>query len=387
MARLIGGFFLSLLLCTVFWAQASPGTQRSSATENSSKPEAKEAAKPVGAEAEPDSKTTNAKEIAPPAKIRFTAVERFVSPSESAFFFAEPSCDGNGNLYLGPGNNGDAIRKINSKAELVASFKPEANPEIEVYGVMRYTVTPDGELYVPVGSNATRDWRFLVFKSDGSYSTNIRPDTGFSVAPANLAVFANGNILMTGTKLDRNSKMFIIPFTGIFRSDGKLLKEVTLEQDERLPDTSAMRNLQPGQAVPVITNRTVEWSQAEPAKDGNIYIMRWASPADFYAVSPGGEVVKRFKVDPGADYYNPEQMHIAGNRIAVMFWHTGNDRIMKIVDLDGQELATYEITPPTDMSKLEPIGVFACYTLGPERFTFLGNDKDLKLTVKQVEAR
>lgn len=387
MARLIGDFFFSLLLCSFSLAQSPAGTQQPAAPENPSKLEVKAVAKPVGAEADTGAKTSDAKEIAPPSKIRLTAVERFVSKSESAFYFAEPSCDGDGNLYLGPGNNGDAIRKFNSKAELVASFKPEANPDTEVLGVGRYTVTPDGELYVPVGSKSSIFWRILAFKADGSYSTNIKPEVAIPVQPATITVFANGNILMTGTKLDRNSKMFIIPFTGIFRSDGKLLKEVTLEQDERLPDTSAMRNLQAGQAVPVITNRAVEWSQAEPAKDGNIYIMRWASPADFYAVSPGGEVVKRFKLDPGADYYNPEQMHIAGNRIAVMFWHTSSDRMMKIVDLDGQELATYEINPATDMPKSEPLGVFACYTLGPERFTFLANDKDLKLTVKQVEAR
>ena len=51
---------------------------------------------------------------------------------------------------------------------------------------------------------------------------------------------------------------------------------------------------EPGQAVPLITNRAVGWGQTEPAKDGNIYSMRRASPADFYAISPGGEVVKRF---------------------------------------------------------------------------------------------
>lgn len=385
MVRLPRLFVSYVLLCAACWAQSSTDTQQASSTEGS-KPDVKEVAQPVAREAAADAKASEAKDVTQPAKIRLTAVDSVVSKTETASGFTELSCDGDGNVYLGPADNGDAIHKINAKGELLASFKPEANPEIEVYGVLPYTVTPDGEVYVPVGSKATRDWRLLVFKSDGSYSTNIRPDTGFSVAPATLAVFANGNILMTGLKLDRNSKLFIIPFTGIYRSDGKLLKEITLEQDEHLPDTSAMRNLQPGQPVPVITNRAVEWGQTEPAKDGNIYIMRWASPVAFYAISPGGEVVKHFKVDPGAAYYDPEQMHIAGNRIAVSFRHGGNDRIMKIVDLDGQELATYEIST-TDSPKSEPLGVFACYTLSPERFTFLISDKDFKLKVKQVEAR
>ncbi len=51
-----------------------------------------------------------------------------------------------------------------------------------------------------------------------------------------------------------------------------------------------------------------------------------------------------------------------------------------------RELATYEISP-TDTPKTEPLGVFACYTLSPERFTFLISDTDFKLKIKQVEAR
>jgi hypothetical protein len=386
MTRLLGSFSSSLLLCAVSWAQSSLGTQQSSVKEDSSKPVWKELAQPVAAAAEPGAKASDPKDVAQPSNFHLTAVESIVSNTETATGFTEPSCDGDGNVYLGPSGRGDAIRKINAKAELVASFKPEANPEIEVLGVGRYSVTTDGEVYVPVGSKKSLFWRILVFKSDGSYSTNINPDPGIPVVPATIAVFPNGNLLMTGLRLDRNSKLFIVPFTGIFRSDGKLLKEITLEQDERLPDTSAMRNLQPRQPMPVITNRAVGWGQTEPAKDGNIYVMRYASPAAFYGISPGGEVVKRFPVDPGASYYDPEQMHIAGNRIAVVFRHGGDDRIMKIVDLDGQELTTYELTP-ANMPKSEPLGVFACYTLSPERFTFLTTPDGRKLKLKRMEAR
>lgn len=382
MARLLGGFISSLVLCAVCWAQSSADTQQPAATEVS-KATVKDAAQPVAKEvAAPDTKG-----VTQPSKIRLTAVESIVSKTETATGFADLSCDSDGNLYLGAASQGDAIRKINSKGELLASFKPDANPDIEVYGVGRYSVTPDGEVYVPVGSKTSRDWHVLVFKPDGSYSTHIKPDADFPMQPVSIGVFPNGNLLMTALKLDRNSKLFIVPFTGIFRSDGKLLKEITLEQDERLPDTSAMRDLRPGQILPVITNRAVSWGKMEAAKDGNIYIMRWASPPALYAVSPGGEVVRRFTVDPGASYYDPEQMHISGNRIAVMFRHPGiYDQVLKIVDLEGQELATYEIGQ-ADLQKSEQLGVFACYTLSPERFTFLISDHDFKLKVKQVEAR
>jgi len=379
MKSFLCGFFPFLLLCTFCWAQSPPGTQPPSAAGNSSEPVAKEVSQPVAAGAE----ASTGKEATPPT-IHLTAVENVVSKTETATGFTELSCDSDGNLYLGPADNGDAIRKINVQAELVASFKPEANPDIQVFGVGRYSVTPDGEVYVPVGSKTSLAWHLLVFRTDGSYSTNIKLEAAVPVQPATIAVFPNGNLLITGTKLDRASKLFIVPFTGIFRSDGRLLKEIALEQDEHLPDTS--RNLQPGQPLPVITNRAVARGQTEPAKDGNIYIMRWSSPASFYAISPGGEVVKRFKVDPGASYYDPEQMHIAGNRIAVIFRHNGNDRIMRIVDLDGHELASYEISANA-MPTSEHLGVFACYALNPERFTFLSSDNDFKLKVTLLEPR
>lgn len=192
---------------------------------------------------------------------------------------------------------------------------------------------------------------------------------------------------MTGQRLERKSKQFILPFTGIFRSDGRLLKDVVLEENEKLPEVPSIDDLPKGQPMPVYSNRAVAWGEMEPAKDGNIYVMRWASPAAFYAVSPGGEVVKRFAVDPGGPGYQPEQMHVAGNRIAVLFRQPDTkDQIMKIVDLDGQELATYNILRP-DQPKSEFLGAFACYTLSPERFTFLTRDDDLKIKLKRVEAR
>jgi len=384
MARIPSFFCFALLLCTCCLGQTPSGAQQVSQTGNASNSNAEKGAH-AAAEAGSGGKTSEKEDVTPPAPVRLTAIESVVSKTETAVGFGDTRCDGNGNVYLGRSGSGDSIHKINSKGELVASFNPEANPDFEIYGVGHFYVTPDGEVYVPVGSKTSIYWRILVYKSDGSYSTNIKPDAGVPVAPATVAVFPNGNVLMTGNKLDRNSKLFIIPFAGIFRPDGKLLKKITLEQEEHLPDTSAMRNLSPGQPMPVISNRAVDWGQTQPASDGNIYIMRWGSPAQFYAVSPGGEVVKRFSVDPGSSSFDPDRMHISGGRIAVVFRSASSNEIMKIVDLDGQELENYEISPSG--SKAEPLGVFACYTQSPERFTFAITNEDLKLKLKQVEAR
>ena len=71
-------------------------------------------------------------------------------------------------------------------------------------------------------------------------------------------------------------------------------------------------------------------------------------------------------------------MHIAGDRIAVLFFHpqTGQS-LLKVVDLKGREVATYEGPDPTVKPALG-LG-FVCYDHNPERFTFLETADDHKL--------
>jgi hypothetical protein len=127
----------------------------------------------------------------------------------------------------------------------------------------------------------------------------------------------------------------------------------------------------------------------EPAKDGNMYLMRWLSPAVFYVISPGGQVVRRFVVDSGNSDYKPFAMHISGNRIAVLFYEPQTmEKVMKIVDLEGHELASYDELTVNGKPKLGMLGVaFACYTQQPERFTFLVTDDNHRIELKHAGAR
>ena len=135
-------------------------------------------------------------------------------------------------------------------------------------------------------------------------------------------------------------------------------------------------------------NHAVDFSQMEAAADGNIYLMRWLTPAIFYAISPGGEVVRRFTVDPGDADLRPTEMHIAGNRIAVLFFHPQTMATrMKIVDLEGREIATYD---ENDDAKSEAGGLgtaFACYTANPERFAFLSTGDNQRIEFLFAEPR
>jgi hypothetical protein len=326
------------------------------------------------------------KEPQPKSSLHLTIVETIHAKEEIATGFAEFTCDEDGNIFLGAEAAGAAIRKLNSKGELVATFDRYANPDIQVYGAGSYTLDVDGELYSWVGNPKDGYVYVLGFGADGKYKTKIKIDPGFPWVPGPFAIFRNGTLLMTGQEYDRDVKRPMLPFTGIFRSDGKLLKELSLEDDERIHAMAKEHDPKLTSAAVPTSNRAVAWGRVQPAKDGNIYVMRWLSPTVFYVVSPGGEIVRRFTVDPGTAGLMPVTMHITGNRIAILFRNDGTrEQQMKIVDLNGEELATYDAT---SRDPNNPLGAaFACYFAKSEQFTFLTTDEDHRVVLRTLEPR
>ena len=247
--------------------------------------------------------------------LHLTPLEVIVSSEIASAFLGPFVCDSDGNLYLRSESAGvTAIRKLNAKGERVALYEPSTNPDVKVGGTGYFSVTPDGELYALAFATNELTRYVLVFKSDGTYKTKIKLDPGFYWIPSALAVFPNGNLLVTGQEYDRDPKKPKLPFTGVFRADGKLLKELNLEDDNAIQDMAAAQDSRVVSPTVPTSNRAVSWSQIEAAKDGNLYLMRWLSPAIIYAISPGGHVVRRFTVDPGNADLKPDSMHISGNR-------------------------------------------------------------------------
>lgn len=330
------------------------------------------------------------KDAEQPVRLRLTPVETILAPAEVATGFAELVCDGDGNLYLGSDSPDDAIiRKLSPKGELVTLYQPNANPDIKVSPAGSFTVTQGGDLYLVVGVPAALTRYVLVFKADGSYKSNIKLQPGFAWMPASIAVFANGTLLMTGQRESRDPIKPAPPFTGIFSPDGRLLKETNLEDDQTIHEMATSHDPRVVSATVPTSNHAVSWGQMKAAQDGNIYVMRWLSPAIIYAVSPGGEVVRRFTVDPGSPAYMPIQMHISGGRIAVLFYQSQtNEKIMKVMDLEGHELATYDDLRADGKPRADTLnGAFVCYSLKPERFTFLATDDNHRIQLKLVEGR
>ena len=273
-------------------------------------------------------------------------------------------CDRDGSVYLRDVIEGvHAIHELNAGGKQVALFRPDlALPGLRPVTGGQFSVGKDGYVYELVGSWEDRKNHVLVYRPDGSLNSDIKLEPGFGWSTAQVAAFPSGNLLVTGLKYDHpRTNSVKLPFTGVFGPDGSLLKEVKLEDDDMIHDMAVVGDSRVTAPEAPGVNHAVELGDMDAANDGNIYLMRRLSPAIVYAVSPEGEVVRRFTVEAGQPDSMPESMHIAGNRIAVEFYE-----LIKIVDLEGRELVSYV---PHELPLEFPL---ACYSTKPERFTFLG---------------
>jgi hypothetical protein len=323
-----------------------------------------------------------------PRQKHLTAVETVLGAEVANALLPPLRCDAKGNFYVQTEPYGvSTLHKLGPKGERLSLFKSDSDATLKVLAAPYFALSSDGDVYqLVLSADITR--YMLVFRADGSYRRTIKLDPGFAWMPSAFLPLQSGNLLMTGQEYDRDPQKARWPFTGIFSSDGKLLKELKLEGDEEIRQLGVRGDSRVTGPEDPGNNRAVGFSQIEMAGDGNVYLMRWLSPAIIYGISPGGEVVRHFTVDPGDQNYRPAAMHISGNRIAILFYQPQTmAEVMRVVDLEGNELATYD-EDSNDTKSLGHLGIaYACYTSTSERFTFLGIGDPGRMEIKTVEAR
>ncbi len=320
--------------------------------------------------------------------LHLTRVEAVDVPSVVTTSFYPPfKCDSEGNVYFQNDPRAPAIQKFNSKGEPVALFRPAPNTDKKLDIAGSFAVAPGGDLYELVFPHELSRYVFT-YKSDGTFKSAIKLDPGFPWMPSKLGVFPSGQMLIAGSEYDKDRGAAMWPFSGIFAPDGSLLKEVKLEDDETLHDMAVAGDARVSEHENPQGNRAVDLSQIEMAADGNGYLMRWTNPAIIYAISPGGEVLRRLKIDSGELAFYPRTLHIFQNRIAILFIEPNTfEKVMKIVDLEGRELATYDERRANGKPQAMLTGAFYCYTENPTRFVFLGANDDNRLQFWIVEPR
>jgi len=306
--------------------------------------------------------------------------------SEMAGIFALPlKCDAAGKLYLRSPDDTTIVKITPDKGERQATFPSRPLPT-DLKRLRYFDVEPDGSLLQLASVRQSFDRAVVEFDALGGYKRTIRLQTGFKWAPSQIASFTSAHrILVSGQRTLADTKAgerTRLPFTGIFDDDGKLIREVKFADDADLHQMAESGDpVYVSSEVPD-SNRAITHGAAESGPDGNVYLMRAAAPPIIYAVTSDGDVIRRFRVDPGETAFAPLQpLHISGNRIAVLFHDNNNQKqLVKVVSLSGEELATYDTAEGRD----SPGPTLACYSAADERFTFLQESAENRYLILRV---
>ena len=304
--------------------------------------------------------------------------------SEMGGAFMSPSkCDADGNLYirklatdrplLGP------VVKIKPDGKRTALFDPAAFSQLAIDRADAFSPASDGGLYQIAQSGGLKPRIYVLhFSSDGSPSSPTLLDADFEAYT--FAAFADGNFLVSGVKRDvQNKNDRGRNFTAVFSADGRELAQLSFQAPQESAKASA------GKANTNDAEKTtpgLDLAEAEVGSDGNLYVMRFSSPALVYVIGPSGKIMKTIKVSSPLPGALPSAFHLSGNRLALSFWNNENHRQTVVVAdaQTGRKIASY-----ADPTGLGPS--FACYSANDGVFTFLKLGEGNELEVIRAEAQ
>lgn len=228
----------------------------------------------------------------------------------------------------------------------------------------------------PKGGIATvqdeRGYSVVNLGPDGRRESAVHLDAA-RFFPFQLAVFPSGEILLAGIQRGtRESPHSNKVFTALYDARGHLVKQLSLDQDPEIerPNESG----------------DVRYVGATTGEDGNVYLMRRASPATVYVISSTGEVVRKLVIAPPSAGQTPGAMQASKNKLAVLFYNECTARTCKgasytVVDtVTGEKLADY-------VAGGDVGGAFACYAPDPDRFFFLQMSGEHRLEILEARPR
>lgn len=308
--------------------------------------------------------------------------------SRSGSLLLPVKCSANGEIYM----RGDAfpdtlaapVIRISPDGKQTRVFALRSAPGMESSSFNDFAIDIGGNVYL-LASRAESP-TVARFDSEGTYLSTISPPA--VVTAGQLAIFPSGEWLISGRKLDNKRSVIDEPITAIFEASGKLVAELRLPEDvSKSADPFEEADPNPFPSAKQTTEKAfrnaLSLSQAVPAPDGNIYVLRPASPPLVYAIHPSGLVLRRLVLTPPADGARPNTLQVFGGRLYIEFAVPDAQRryrqhVISVYDAEtGETLVVYRAEP-------EAAGAFACYM--PRGFIFIAA-KAGQLVLKHAEPR
>ena len=310
------------------------------------------------------SRTTN-EATTNPRKLGIANMATVPVPVRAVYFEGSAGrCDASGNIYVRPLPPGGAlgqdllpVQKITSAGKLAEMFYLPDNNFLD-RGLF---VTAGGDVFrMGFDRDAGNAFEVLKFHRNGSVQSKVRLEIERGFFPWHLAIFPGGEFLLSGV-VDRTT-----PKAVLFTPAGKLVKTIYEPEDEEARKQTSGHDprylLNP--AASPDAGVYEELGDAAVGPDGNVYLLRAAPPALVFVISSKGEVIRKFRVDPGDSNLISSSIWIHHNQLAVAFQpRRGNPALamVKVVDLKGRALASYALEPPDESDFRTYIGDMACY--------------------------
>jgi len=315
-------------------------------------------------------------------------------------------CDRRGNIYFRTYQYPEplaapVIKIAPDKTRLVtAELGKTSEFNGRLFQISDFRVDPKGQVWTLVPSRKDDEvtLSIVVFDEDGKFKSQTKLQ-GELFSPTEFVAFASGQILVTGYKQlapekgappEKSKRPAVEPFTAIFDTSGRVVRELNLPGDVKEPDTPA-KNSPKSEKSPenrADVRSAVTETGTSIGDDGNVYLVRTTNLPTVYVISESGELLRHFQVDKPSDTANPLFMRfVGGHRLLFDFVEPvppdnpgGDTQIFAVVDAEsGETLYRYRVAGTSG-------GAFACYN-SDQSFVFLNSTSAGFMTIVKAVAQ
>jgi hypothetical protein len=308
-------------------------------------------------------------------------------------------CDRGQNIYIRFYRYPDPFAapwvKVSPDGQIAATYSLASVKEYKNLQSLDFAIGPRGEFVVIATAPAPKGEKkspvlIVTFEPDGSYRGKVELDTESTVAPSKIVALPDGNFFVTGgqlgdnegsqTQVAENAPSDIKPFNVIVNPAGKIVKNVTIQNDVKSKTSS--KQSEKSSDTPM---SEISLGEAVVSDDGNIYLMRLTQNPSLFVITSTGQFLRNFEVKRPSETATAFDMKwSAGEKLAFLFGEpaqagSSQRQILSVVDAEtGETQVNYETAADTGAA-------VACFT--PNGITFIGSTDDGHLALQHVVPR